>query len=170
MTAGSLLLVAMESEPPHMAATGAVIAQLQYDASNWNVSRPWQRIVVHASAGGPDRLPQRCHFIIHASPNGNGWVTATPLWDRQEPGQHVYVPGQNFNSDSIGICLVGDFNDHGPGEPQFAALMTLVHELQRRCDIPAECVYLNSELNPDSANPGPAFPAAAFNRRLYRPQ
>jgi N-acetyl-anhydromuramyl-L-alanine amidase AmpD len=158
----------METAPPQQAASRAAIAQLQYDASTWRLARPWQRIVVHASRGGPDVLPQQCHFLIHASPGSSGWVTATPLWDRQQAGQHIYVAGQNFNDDSIGICLVGDFSTNGPSEEQFAALMALVHELQKRCDIPAECVYLNHELNPESTVPGPAFPSARFNQQLHR--
>jgi hypothetical protein len=168
MTVGSLLLMVLETEPPQRAATEAAIARLRQDAANWQLTHPWKRIIVHASRGGPDQLPNRCHFIIHAAPTENGWVSPTKLWTAQQPGRHVYVAGQNFVDDSVGICLMGDFTAAAPSHEQMAALMTLVQQLQQRCDVPAECVYLNSDLNPESPNPGPAFPAAEFDRQLYR--
>lgn len=168
MTVGTLLLTALETAPPQRAAAQAAIARLQQDAAHWNITRPWKRIVVHASRGGPDRLPENCHFIVHASPTENGLVSPTPLWTQQQPGRHVNVPGLDLNADSIGICLMGDFSSQGPNAEQMDALMALVHELQQRCKIPADCVYLNSHHNPGSANPGAAFPANEFDRRLYR--
>jgi N-acetylmuramoyl-L-alanine amidase-like protein len=166
MTIGALLLMAMESEPPrpsgnNMASvTGAVLAP------SWSAGRPWRRIVVHSSDGN-DTMPRRCHFIIHSNAGGNR-IQQTELWKKQDAGHHIYVPGHDFNSDSIGVCIMGEFSTQPPSRQQFEALISLVNELQQKNKIPADSVYLQSELNPDRHLPGKAFPVGRFNARLYR--
>jgi hypothetical protein len=168
MTLGALLLMAMESQPPR--PSSETLASIRSSAAVGGVllSPRWRRIVVHSSLGGADTLPQRCHFVVYAKPDEKGWqVRPTGLWRRQVAGHHVFVDGREFNSDSIGICLIGDFSTTGPDAGEFEALLGLIRSLQRKCGIRAENIYLASELT-TSARPGLAFPVAEFNSRLGR--
>lgn len=124
----------------------------------------WRNVVVHASGAEAADIAERCHFVIHQ----DGQIQATPLWQRQLSGHHVYVPGRDFNADSIGICLVGEFSRQRPAQQQFAALIDLMHAIQPTFQIPADRVYLHSELDAYSNSPGMAFPAQQFAKRLYR--
>lgn len=168
MTVGALLLMAMESEPPR--SSNNTLASIRSGAAVGlgNVSHPWRRIVVHSSTGGKDTLPGRCHFVVSAKPDAGGvWIRSTACWKRQVPGHHVYVKGHDFNADSIGVCLIGDFSNRSPDSGQFEALLTVIHSLQRRCGIKADSIYLSSELS-SKPQPGRAFPVGEFNSRLGR--
>lgn len=171
MTLGAGLLMLMETDPilPGPADLATIRGQVQ--DRTWDIRHPWRRIIVHSSNGAPDVLPRRCHFLIEANPGPGGrqWVSATKHWKDQTPGCHTFVAGHDFNADSIAICVMGDFSSVAPSQGQFDALMVLVRELQKQCNIPADSVYLQSEINPARKIPGEAFPAVEFNRRLYRP-
>ncbi|MBN1555119.1 MAG: N-acetylmuramoyl-L-alanine amidase [Phycisphaerae bacterium] len=169
MTIGALLLMLMESEPPRPSESdlagirGAVLEETQ------TLANIWRRVVIHASDGGRDTLPSRCHFIVRSTPDAEGrWITPTGLWRQQTPGQHIYVPGKEFNADSIGVCLIGNFDVTPPSRGQFQALLRLVRELQRSCSIPAEGVYLRRQLHDQPPLPGNAFPVGTFDRGLLR--
>jgi hypothetical protein len=169
MTVGALLLMLMESEPPRPSQSdlAGVSAAVLDDAQE--LSSVWRRIVIHASRGGRDTLPSRCHFIVRSTPDADGrWITPTSLWRQQTPGQHIYVPGKDFNADSIGVCLEGQFDNVPPSRGQFQALVRLVRELQRSCNIPAECVFLRRELHDQPLLPGNAFPVGTFDHSLLR--
>lgn len=166
MTIGALLLMAMESEPPRPSSNALASIRSSAGVDLGNVSRKWRRIVLHASPGGKDTLPQRCHFVVYAKPDANGlWVRPTARWEKQIPGHHVYVKGQDFNSDSIGVCLIGDFSKQGPGTEQFEALLSIVRSLQNKCSIKSDNIYLSSELK-SGTRPGLAFPVGEFKSRL----
>ena len=170
MTVGALVLMMMESDPPRPARASLASQQNQVIGQQGAITHPWSRIVVHTSSGGPDTLPRRCHFVVDTfSPEDGRWTRASDLWRSQQPGRHVFLPGHDFNADSIGICVMGDFANQPPSQAQFDALMALVRELQKRCNIGADSVYLNTELFPQSPLPGQKFPSGEFNRRLYRP-
>ncbi len=166
MTIGALLLMAMESEPPRPSSDALASIQSSAVVGLGDVSNDWRRIVLHSSLGGSDTLPDRCHFEIFAQPDSAGrWVRPTARWEHQAPGHHVYVEGNDFNADSIGICLIGDFSKQGPTAEQFEALLALVRSLQTKCNIKSENVYLSSELQPGT-RPGLAFPVGEFKSRL----
>jgi len=76
--------------------------------------------------------------------------------------------GRDFNADSIGICLVGDFSSSPPSQGQFDRLVQLTRALQRTLRLSADHIYLHSELDARSHSPGDAFPARAFNSSLLR--
>jgi N-acetyl-anhydromuramyl-L-alanine amidase AmpD len=167
MTVGALLLMAMESEPPRADRDSLAMASGGRLQPNWTISHPWKRIVVHASTGGADTLPRRCHFVVTGQPMSNGRsVRPTNLWKQQTPGYHIYVPGHDFNADSIGICLMGDFSTTPPTPQQFQALVNLIRQLQKKSHIPNDNVYLHSELVPEKDLPGKAFPLGAFKDAL----
>ena len=166
MTVGALLLMAMEFEPPRPSSNALASIRNSAAVGLGDVSRKWRRIILHSSTGGKDTLPQRCHFIISPKPDANGFlVQPTALWKKQIPGHHVYVKGHDFNSDSIGVCLIGDFSKQPPGTEQFEALLVVVSSLQNKCGITSDNIYLSSELK-SGARPGLAFPVGEFKSRL----
>lgn len=170
MTLSALLLMVMESEPPVPPQSDLATIRSAIAHPAKVSARKWNRIIVHASPSASDSLPQRCHFIVDPTATSDGrQVRSTILWRQQEDGYHTYVQGQDFNAQSIGICVIGDFSNQPPRPQQFDALMALVRELQQRFDIGADSVFLRSELNHDQGdNPGQAFPAGAFNAELNR--
>jgi len=121
----------------------------------------WRNVVIHGSAAEPG-IAERSHFIVDA----DGEISATDHWRRQLPQRHVYVAGWDFDSDSVGICLVGDFSTQGPSRRQFRSLVKLTAAIQAILRMPAERVYLHSDLDAHSSSPGRAFPAQAFNASL----
>ena len=163
MTLGSLLLMSFEGDITAPSATNLSTITSGDLAKNFETSRTWNRVVVHSSTGGSDTLPGQCHFIVDGPT-----IRMTSRWKAQETGQHVSVAGNDFNSDSVAICLIGDFSKSGPTVAQFESLMKLVQRLQRSCNIRADSVYLQSELNPQRSNPGRAFPVNRFNHELLR--
>jgi hypothetical protein len=170
MTLGALLLMLMESDPPRPSQSdrasiaGGVLGQ------HASVSRKWRRIIVHSAADSSSNLPKRCHFVIapEASSAGLG-IRSTELWKKQTPGYHAFVaPQRDYNSDSIGICLIGDFSQHQLSQGQFDALVTLVRELQKDCKIDSDSVYLYSQLDAQARRPGRNFPVADFDAALLQ--
>ncbi len=170
MTIGALLLMLMESDPPRPDRGDVASVRLPSLSAHGPLSLAWRRIVVHSSPGEGDTLPERCHFVVCAAPDAqDNWVIPTDLWARQEAGHHIYVPNQEYNADSIGICVIGEFSTRPPSRLQFQALVQLVRELQRKCRIPAESVYLRRQLHDQPPLPGNAFPVGTFDSGLYRP-
>ena len=150
-------------------------------------SRPWKYIVIHHSASergnaeifdrehrarGFDELGY--HFVID---NGNGGpdgrVEVGRRWRIQKWGAHAGgTPGNEYNNYGIGICLVGNFEDHMPSEKQLASLSRLVSCLVLRYDIPPECVIGHRDApNATTACPGAklhAYLHSAFRGQLLR--
>lgn len=70
----------------------------------------------------------------------------------------------NFN-DYIGICLVGNFGSDGRDTvtaAQFEALASLVRQIQKRYNLPAEQIRLHRQVSPKTECPGERFPEADF--------
>lgn len=104
----------------------------------------WRRIAVHHSAtiGGSaaafDRYHRRkphpmenglaYHFVIgNGNGTADGQVEIGERWIKQLDGGHVR--GDKLNAESIGICLVGDFEHYLPTERQIASLKALLNAL-----------------------------------------
>ncbi len=174
MTVGTLALMLLETAPirptddTSLAAVSADSRRTHRPVFTTQVPvRPneWRNVVIHATGHQGDGIAERTHFVISA----DGEVcNATDLWQQQVAGSHVFAPGRDWNNDSIGITLEGDFMFEPPSEKQFEILLSLVRTLQQACDIPADRVYLHGELVPRSRSPGEAFPAEQFNRRLLQ--
>ena len=79
------------------------------------------------------------------------------------------LPWRDFNADSVGVCLAGDFSRRPPSPEQFELLVLLVLAVQLACNIPADHVYLHSDLDKRTDSPGRAFPVRQFAARLLRP-
>ena len=177
MTLGAVMLMLMESRPPRpspgslaaVTPSGHSAEAVVFDTEVPHQPLKWRNIVVHASGAGRDGIAQRTHFVVDPpASDADGAVIATDLWKRQAEGHHVYVPWRDFNADSIGICLTGEFSSRPPSPAQIKALVSLVQTLQYTFSIPADRVYLHSDLDSRSGSPGDAFPAEAFTERLLQ--
>lgn len=178
MTVTTLVLVRLRTDRVHaptrslMAAADSAGPEALESLVRWTDvplrDRAWRNIIIHAAAPR-DAVVSQCHFLIDATERP-GWenVRATKLWRRQGTGRHVHVPGHDYNTDSIAICLIGDFSARPPGDRQFRALVDLARLLQSAFAISESRVYLHRDLAFGSEKPGRAFPASAFAAALRR--
>lgn len=143
----------------------------------------WQYILVHHTAGkvGKALLVDRVHrdrgfeeglgyhFLIDNGSlgKGNGQVEVAPRWIRQEPGAHCKA--SNMNVKSIGIGLVGNFNNCRPSAHQMDTLVQLVSLLGEYYAIPPVNV-LPHRLVPGAHTdcPGNLFPWKRFQLSLRK--
>lgn len=108
------------------------------------------------------------HFIIG---NGvgmdDGEIFPTPRWREQLTGSHA--GGPEWNRKSIGIALVGNFEEEKPTEQQMDALVKLSHYLARRFNIPAGNFMGHRDCPVASTLcPGKNFPFEEFKTRLKK--
>lgn len=187
MTVGTGLLWGVQGGPvprvegvsiaPLMSATMPDSIEVIFQTRVAQAPGRWQAIVIHhsgtrhgtaeslAARGGPGGIGG--HFVIgngRGMPSGELYVGHR--WLDQMPGQHTAGnDGQWFNQHGIGITLVGDGERDAFTPAQMSRLLELTIALARRYGIPAERVYLHSELAP-VADPGRMFPAAGFREQL----
>ena len=141
----------------------------------------WTHIVIHHSAtphGSMENMDRYhrehrrmvnglgYHFVIgNGKGMGNGEITIGPRWPRQQDGGHLSSAAQNRYS--IGICLVGNFEQTHPTRSQMESLRALVRYLQRRCNIRVDDVTTHTLINVRPTRcPGRNFPLEAFRRSL----
>lgn len=140
------------------------------------ISSRWTAIVVHHSVSesanatsidefhrngkGWDELGY--HFVIgNGSRSGDGEIEVGPRWRKQKHGAHAKTADNYYNEHGIGICLVGNFQDHDPSPAQMVALERLVAFLIRETGIsPARCSVT------EKSNPPPA-PVETFRCWLF---
>ena len=126
----------------------------------------WQNIVVHDAGRDGLGAANGCHFVIGSRDHyGAGVIRPTQRWREQVDGNHIYVPGYNYNANSIGVCLLTDCNKSVPTQAQMASLVKLVRALQLTCQVPSARVYLHSDPG-EPGCPGANFPAAGFRAQL----
>ncbi|MEK0451381.1 MAG: hypothetical protein RL088_3649 [Verrucomicrobiota bacterium] len=71
------------------------------------------------------------HFVIgNGTSTGDGKIEVGNRWHRQIQGGHVH--SDYLNNISVGICLVGDFNNHRPTSAQLASLEELIKVVRDR--------------------------------------
>lgn len=150
----------------------------------------WQVIVIHHSASDNDSPAsidrwhrQRgwdglgYHFVIGNGvnyPDGELYVGAR--WRSQTHGAHcktgpgVYLnhkcPNNYFNDRGIGICLIGNLENHAPTPRQLDTLTRLIAALSQVANIPPEAVYGHGEITHRTACPGEHCDLAALRRRV----
>lgn len=157
----------------------------------------WSSIVIHHSAtpagdaGSLARMHAAAglnglgyHFIIG---NGqglpDGYVEAGSRWHRQQPGAHVAtadagpdavarvaargVSAEDLNRRGIAICLIGNGDRRPFTDRQIHELGALVRRIQSALDIPADRVFLHSDVA-GTTSPGRFFPASSFEDSLLR--
>jgi hypothetical protein len=151
----------------------------------------WKVIVVHHSANpkdtpsGMDNYHRNVrgwsgglgyHFVIG---NGVGYpdgkVFVGQRWKLQDTGAHckagagkyfgTYRPNNFFNSNGIGICLIGNFENGPPTPRQLATLQQLVQFLCGKTRINPAYVYGHGEVTNKTACPGRTLRSQLVNVR-----
>jgi hypothetical protein len=135
----------------------------------------WQHIYIHQSLSasgnamtlgqGVAGLPD--HFVIgNGDGCADGEVQIGQRWSKQQSAG--VVPGTNgIKSDTISICVVGDFNRDRPTATQQSRLVQLVSALQRQLDIASGDVVMLTD-TPSAAGTGARFPADAILSLISR--
>jgi hypothetical protein len=86
------------------------------------------------------------HFVIGNGTNsGDGQIEVGPRWTKQKWGAHDNALDNRYNTNGIGICLVGNFNNTRPTPRQLRSLVRLVVYLMRTYDIPSDRVLGHGE-------------------------
>ena len=141
----------------------------------------WKYIVVHHSGvdTGTMAAMDRYHREVRHMENGlaydfvigngdgmgDGEIGVSRRWTQQLDGGHLASEAQN--KIALGICLVGNFDEHPPSARQMAMLRALTKALMARCKIPPESVKTHQQINIVSTRcPGSKFPAASFLESL----
>ena len=145
-----------ERRPPVPPARPSVSGVPQAWLPPSSVEKRWTAIIIHhsATAKGNAAIFDKSHknngwdgvgydFVIgNGNGSGNGQVQPTFRWRQQKTGAHCKTDYTNWaNIDSIGICLVGDYNKTFPSSSQMSSLIKLVRFLSNRYSIPKSRIY-----------------------------
>jgi len=141
----------------------------------------WKYIVIHHSASrnaslkGMDyyhRVERHMenglayHFVIgngHSMKDGE--IAVGHRWNGQLDGGHL--ASEALNRKSVGICLVGNFDQDRPTRKQMESLRALVDYLLARCRLSPDAVKVHQQINPVYTRcPGRNFPTKNFLREL----
>jgi N-acetyl-anhydromuramyl-L-alanine amidase AmpD len=141
----------------------------------------WSYIVIHHSASanasvkGMDyyhRVERHMenglayHFVIgngHSMKDGE--IAIGHRWTAQLDGGHL--ASEALNKKSIGICLVGNFDQDRPTKRQMDSLQALVGFLLARCRLSPDAVKTHQQINPIYTRcPGHNFPGKRFLKEL----
>ncbi len=144
------------------------------------ISNTWECIVIHHSANDKD-TPRSMdawhrqrgwdelgyHFVIgNGERYPDGLIFVGPRWAKQKQGAHCKTPGAYYNEHGIGICLIGNMEDHRPTPRQMEALTQLVAFLQRQCGIPPDKILMHGHITHKTACPGRYFSIGDLMQRL----
>ena len=175
---GDLIRVGQRLRIPGKGTSFLAPVKGQVDVANFNASR-WRHIIGHHSATGNgnaeifDRFHRNhrnmpnglgYHFIIGNGTNsGDGQIEVGSRWSRQIQGGHVRSLAHNRNS--IGICLVGNFENTRPTPNQIAAFSELVDYLKNE-KLNGNCRFLVHNELETTLCPGRHFPLSDMHRRF----
>ena len=141
----------------------------------------WTCIVIHHSAdedGGADKYDEihrnekgwdelGYHFVIgNGSQSGDGEVEIGPRWVKQKYGAHCKTNDNYYNNHGIGICLVGNFNNHPPDLAQMQSLARLVRFLCIEFKIPTSAIYTHRGVTGKTECPGKDFDLEQLKRMV----
>lgn len=108
--------------------------------------------VLHRGVFGWDDIGY--HYVI-----GNGTMTVEGLVEEGRPEWAMGAHSRGNNGDSLGICLVGDFESSRPGSRQMKALGELLSDMLGRYDLGREAVRLHRQMPGNSTVcPGSRLP------------
>lgn len=142
-----------------------------------STSKRWIRIVIHHSGTSLDTMASMdryhreerhmenglaYHFVIgNGVRTKDGKIYIGPRWTKQLDGGHLRSSAQNHVS--IGICLIGNFNQRSPSERQLDAVAALTKYLMKRCHISKRNVKMHRQINVRPTEcPGSRFPMKKF--------
>lgn len=175
LSAGQILLIPQGAQPPSPAPTAALALptalKKQLDVIPVKPGR-WRYIVIHHSATkegtarSMDLYHRRkgmenglaYHFVIgNGRGTGDGVIEIGSRWRRQIKGGHL--ASDRLNEISIGICLVGNFNNSRPTPAQMRSLRALVQYVMLRSRTGVGSVKLHKQINTKPTEcPGRQFP------------
>lgn len=141
----------------------------------------WKYIVIHhsgskkGSAKSMDRYHREkrrmenglaYHFVIgNGRGMGDGEIAIGHRWKGQLNGGHV--ASEELNTKSIGICLVGHFEEGRPTPRQMKSLAALTGYLMKQCSLRAKAVQTHQEINTKPTKcPGKHFPMRLLQAQL----
>jgi LysM repeat protein len=144
----------------------------------------WQYIVIHHSGvdTGTVKAMDQYHrevrhmenglaydFVIgNGSGMGDGEIGVGRRWTQQLDGGHLASEAQN--KIALGICLVGNFDEHRPTSRQMESLRALVEALMVRCNLTPRTVKTHQQINiVPTRCPGANFPTKSFLDSLQPP-
>ncbi len=147
------------------------------------ISSRWTCLVIHHSASdratpeSMDRAHRQrgwdelgYHFVIG---NGIGYpdgqVFVGSRWTKQKHGAHCKVPGNYYNEHGIGICLIGNLDEHPPTERQLRTLAHLVMFLEAQSGFGPDQIYTHGGITGRTRCPGRYFSLADLYHRLDVP-
>lgn len=133
--------------------------------------RNTRRIIIHHSAS-PDISANTIHgWHLQRGWSGIGYHYLIRQNGSIEAGRPLEMIGAHadpeVNSDSIGICLTGNFMDHAPTSQQIAALIQLVSWLRELYQVNLE-IWQHKDVAATEC-PGELFPWLEFNQALNGP-
>ena len=143
--------------------------------------KQWKYIIIHHSGidiGNAKRYHQYhiskykqgllYHFLIGNGKNNaskDGQIEIGFRWKKQLPGGHINISqnisNDNYNQYGIGICLVGNFQNHPPSQAQTQSLFILTQYLMKKFNIKPNNVLLHHQINSTQC-PGKLFPKKLF--------
>ncbi|MEN6437524.1 MAG: N-acetylmuramoyl-L-alanine amidase [Syntrophobacter sp.] len=143
----------------------------------------WQYIIVHHTAtwkGNAKTINSShgdrgfwnglgYHFLIDNGTlgKGDGQIEMSPRWIRQQTGAHCKAGGMNDRS--IGVALVGNFNDAAPTPNQMQSLEYLLKTLSNYYGIPRTNVLGHGEVGGARTEcPGRLLPIGSLRNSLRR--
>jgi hypothetical protein len=145
-------------------------------------SARWTCIVIHHSAGehgaaesfdeehrkrGWDGLGY--DFVIgNGSQSADGEVEVGYRWADQLTGAHCKTEDHYYNEHGIGICLVGNLDNHPPTEKQMQNLTRLVRFLSGEFRIAPAQIFTHGGVTGKTACPGRHFDVEAFRQTMRR--
>lgn len=146
-------------------------------------SNAWRYIIIHHSGderstpAGIDAWHRQrgwdemgYHFVIG---NGVGYedgrVFVGPRWPKQKHGAHTRVSKNDdnrWNLHGIGICLVGNLENHPPTPKQMASLARLAAFLSGQCGIAMDNITTHGEVDSHTKCPGRHLSLAGIRQRV----
>ncbi len=121
----------------------------------------WKQIVIHhsgtpmATVRGMDEYHRmECHmenglayhFVIgNGKGIADGRIEVGKRWIDQLEGGHLGTRAQNLVS--LGVCLVGHFDQHHPTPKQMDSLTTLLRALMKRCGLGPSAIKTHQQVN-----------------------
>src|ERR1035437_6352493 len=85
-------------------------------------------------------------FVIgNGSGMEDGEVAVSKRWTLQLDGGHLASEAQN--KIALGICLVGNFDEHQPTRKELDSLRALVQALMARCNLTPSAVKTHQQIN-----------------------
>jgi LysM repeat protein len=144
----------------------------------------WRYIVVHHSGVDTGTMKGMDHYhrdvrhmenglaydfvIGNGSGMGDGEIAVGRRWTLQLDGGHLASEAQN--KIALGICLVGNFDEHPPTRKEMESLRSLVVALMARCNLTPRAVKTHQQINIVRTRcPGTRFPTQAFLDSLPGP-